>query len=312
MSEQTLQFVECDVVVIGAGPGGMTAALYASRANLRTILIEKGAPGGELLNTADVENYPGFSLIGGPELAQHIYEGAMRFNAEHVYGDVDRIEVAGSWRLVYTADTVYRAKAVIVATGAHHRHLDVPGEERLNGAGVSYCAVCDGFFFRGKDLVVVGGGDSAVEEGMYLTQFANSVTIVHRRDTLRAQQILQDRAFANDKITFVWDSVVESINGDASVESVTVRNVKTNDTTNLDVQGVFVYVGLLPNSDCVKDLNITDEEGWIVTNESMETAIPGIFAVGDVRQKHLRQIATAVGDGSHAGYMAYQYIQTLS
>lgn len=303
--------IEADVVVIGAGPGGLTAALYASRANLKTILLEKGAPGGELINTADVENYPGYSLIGGPELATNMYEGAMRFGAEHVYGDVTHIEIHGNERHIHTSDKVYVASAVVIATGAYNRKLAVEGEERLAGQGVSYCAVCDGFFFRNKNLVVVGGGDSAVEEGTYLTNFADKVTIVHRRDELRAQKILQDRAFANDKVDFIWDSVVEEVKGENAVNSVQLRNIKTNEVTDFAADGVFVYVGIVPNSAVVADLGVTDEEGWIVTNEKMETSVPGIYAVGDVRKTVLRQIATAVGDGSIAGHMAYQYIESL-
>lgn len=307
----TKELLAYDVVVIGAGPGGMTAALYASRANLKTVLIEKGAPGGEVLNTAEVENYPGFSLVSGPELAQHIYDGAMRFGAEHVYGDVERIEVDGLERRVHTADKIYSAKAVIIATGSHHRLLDVEGEQRLSGRGVSYCAVCDGFFFRNKKVAVIGGGDSAVEEGNYLTQLVESVTLVHRRDELRAQKVLQDRAFANPKMSFIWDTVVDSINGDDVVKSLTLRNVKTEEVSELEVDGVFIYVGLVPNSAVAEGLDITDSEGWIVTDEHMATRVPGIFAVGDVRQKHLRQIVTATGDGGIAGHAAYQYIEGL-
>lgn len=303
--------IEADVVVIGAGPGGLTAALYASRANLKTILLEKGAPGGELINTADVENYPGYSLIGGPELATNMYEGAMRFGAEHVYGDVTHIEIHGNERHIHTSDKVYVASAVVIATGAYNRKLAVEGEERLAGQGVSYCAVCDGFFFRNKNLVVVGGGDSAVEEGTYLTNFADKVTIVHRRDELRAQKILQDRAFANEKVDFIWDTVVEEVKGENAVNAVQLRNIKTNEVTDFAADGVFVYVGIVPNSAVVADLGVTDEEGWVVTNEKMETSVPGIYAVGDVRQTVLRQIATAVGDGSIAGHMAYQYIESL-
>ena len=303
--------IEADVVVIGAGPGGLTAALYASRANLKTTLLEKGAPGGELINTADVENYPGYSLIGGPELATNMYEGAMRFGAEHVYGDVTHIEIHGNERHIHTNDKVYVASAVVIATGAYNRKLAVEGEERLAGQGVSYCAVCDGFFFRNKNLVVVGGGDSAVEEGTYLTNFADKVTIVHRRDELRAQKILQDRAFANDKVDFIWDTVVEEVKGENAVNAVQLRNIKTNEVTDFAADGVFVYVGIVPNSAVVADLGVTNEEGWVVTNEKMETSVPGIYAVGDVRQTVLRQIATAVGDGSIAGHMAYQYIESL-
>lgn len=305
------ELIVTDVVVIGAGPAGMTAALYASRANLKTHMIEKGVPGGEVNNTADVENYPGFSLVSGPELAQHMYQGAMRFDAVHDYGDVSHIEVVGDLKRVHTSSKVYEAKAVIVTTGSFHRHLGVPGEEELAGRGVSYCAVCDGFFFRDKEIIVVGGGDSAVEEAHYLTQFASKVTVIHRRDELRAQKVLQDRAFANPKIEFIWDSVVEEILGTDAVEGVQIKNVKTGQTSRVDAQGVFIYVGLVPNSEAVKDLGITDQEGWIITDDHMATSLPGVFAAGDVRQKHLRQIVTATGDGGTAGFQAYQYIETL-
>lgn len=303
--------VKTQVLIVGAGPAGLTAGLYASRSNLKTTILEQGAPGGELLNTADVENYPGYSSISGPDLAMKFYESAMQFDIEMDYGIVERVELADAKRLVYTQDKVYETDVLIIATGAHHRKLQVPGESELTGKGVSYCAVCDGFFFKNREIVVVGGGDSAVEEGTYLTQFADKVTLIHRRDELRAQEILQQRAFKNDKMDFVWDTVVEEITGDEGVEGLKLRNVKTDEVTTLDAQGVFVYIGLLPNSDLVADLNVTDEAGWIVTNELMETVVPGIFAIGDVRQKHLRQISTAVGDGAIAGQRAYEYIQML-
>lgn len=303
--------IKRDVIIIGAGPGGMTAALYASRASLDTIMIEQGAPGGELMNTADVENYPGFGKIAGPDLAMKFYESATAFNAEVVYGMVDKIEIEGPQKLVQVGEVMYQAPVVIVATGATHRKLGAPGEENLSGMGVSYCAVCDGFFFKDKEVFVIGGGDSAVEEGTYLTQFAKSVTIIHRRDALRAQQILQERARNNPKVTIIYDSVVEEIIGTDAVEGVTIRNVKTNQVQTLQGQGVFVYVGLVPNSQIVDGLGITNEQGWIVTDELMRTNIPGLLAIGDVREKHLRQVATAVGDGSIAGQQAYDYIQSL-
>lgn len=308
--EKTIE--QFDVIVVGAGPGGMTAALYASRANLKTLVLEKGMPGGEINNTADVENYPGFQRISGPDLANHMYQSAMAFGAQHVYGDVNQLEIAGNVRRVHTGKTIYEAPVVILAMGATHRQVGVPGETELSGKGVSYCAVCDGFFFKEKDIFVIGGGDSAVEEGTYLTQFANKVTIIHRRDSLRAQQVLQDRAFANKKVDFMWDTVVEEIQGQDQVTGLKVRNVKTDQVTELEGEGVFVYVGLVPNSHLVADLGITDPEGWIITDSQMQTAIPGVFAVGDVRLTHLRQIATAVGDGAHAGHMAYQYITSLT
>lgn len=298
-----------DVIIIGAGPGGMTAALYASRSNLATLILERGVPGGELINTAEVENYPGFDSIMGPELADKMYSSAMRFGAEHAYGDVKGITIDGDYRIVEAGKKSYRTKAVIIATGSYHRKLNVPGEDEYAGRGVSYCAVCDGAFFRNKELVVVGGGDSAVEEGTYLTQFS-TVDIVHRRDALRAQKILQDRAFKNEKVSFTWDSVVEEIKGDGNkVTGVALKNVNTGEVAEKNVDGVFVYVGILPQSDAFRDLGITDEEGWIETNDYMETNVPGIFAVGDIRKKTLRQITTAVGDGGEAGNRAFHYVE---
>lgn len=309
--DKELQDKIYDVIIIGAGPGGMTAALYASRSNLSTLIIEKGAPGGQLINTADIENYSGFKSIKGPELANEMYEGATQFGAEYTFGDVREVIDGKEYKQVITSNKVFKTRTIVIATGAEHKKLDVPGESELNGRGVSYCAVCDGAFFRDRPLVVVGGGDSAVEEGTYLTQFASEVTIIHRRDELRAQEILQDRAFNNDKVNFIWDSVVEEIEGENNVGSVQVRNVKTGEISHLDTSGVFIYIGLLPNTEMFANLDITDEEGWIVTDRTMETSVPGIFAVGDVRDTVLRQVGTAVGDGSIAGDSAYKYIQTL-
>lgn len=300
-----------DVIVIGSGPGGMTAALYTSRSDLSTLIIERGAPGGQLINTAEVENYAGFKSIKGPELANNMYEGATQFGAEYTFGDVREIIDGKEYKEIITSNKIFKARTIVIATGAEHKKIGIPGENELNGRGVSYCAVCDGAFFRDRPLVVVGGGDSAVEEGTYLTQFASKVTIVHRRDELRAQQILQDRAFNNDKVDFIWDTVVEEIEGDNNVNALQLRNVKTGEVSELPADGVFIYIGLLPNSDAFLDLGITDQEGWIVTDDHMETSAPGIFAVGDVRQTVLRQVATAVGDGSIAGDAAYKYVESL-
>lgn len=298
-----------DTIIIGAGPAGMTAALYAARSNLKVALLEAGIPGGQMNNTADVENYPGYALISGPELAEKMFEPLENLGVEHVFGHVQRIEDQGDFKKVITEDEVYESKTVIIATGAFHRQLNVPGEAEFNSRGVSYCAVCDGAFFRDEDLLVVGGGDSAVEEAIFLTQFAKSVTIVHRRDQLRAQKVLQDRAFANEKISFVWDSVVEAIHGDErKVTGVTFKNIKTSETSQADFGGIFIYVGLDPVSEFVADLGIRDESGWIVTDDHMKTSVAGIYAIGDVRQKDLRQITTAVGDGAIAGQEAYKYI----
>ena len=297
-----------DTIIIGAGPAGMTAALYAARSNLKVALIEVGLPGGQMNNTSDIENYPGYANISGPELAEKMFEPLENLGVEHLYGFVEAVEDHGDVKKVITDDEEFETRTVIVATGSKHRLLGVPGEEELNSRGVSYCAVCDGAFFRDQDLLVVGGGDSAVEEAIFLTQFAKSVTIVHRRDELRAQKVLQDRAFANEKIKFIWDSVVKEIKGENRVESVVIENVKTGQVTEQAFGGVFIYVGLDPVSDFVQELKIRDQAGWIVTDDHMKTSVAGVFAVGDVRQKDLRQVTTAVGDGAIAGQEAYKYI----
>ena len=298
-----------DTMIIGAGPAGMTAALYAARSNLKVALLERGIYGGQMNNTAEIENYPGYARISGPELSEKMFEPLESLGVEHLFGQVEKIEDHGNYKKIITEDGAFETKTVILASGANHRHLGVPGEEEYNSRGVSYCAVCDGAFFRGEDLLVVGGGDSAVEEAIFLTRFAKSVTIVHRRDQLRAQKLLQERAFANEKIGFIWDSVVKEIKGDdRRVTSVVFENVKTGQSSESDFGGVFIYVGLDPVSDFVKDLGICDEAGWIVTDQHMKTAIDGIYAIGDVRQKDLRQITTAVGDGAVAGQEVYKYI----
>ena len=298
-----------DTIIIGAGPAGMTAALYAARSNLKVALLERGIPGGQMNNTADIENYPGYANISGPELAEKMFEPLENLSVEHLFGLVEKIEDRGDFKEIITEDERFETKTVIIASGANHRHLGVPGEEDFNSRGVSYCAVCDGAFFRDEDLLVVGGGDSAVEEAIFLTRFAKSVTIVHRRDELRAQKVLQDRAFANEKIRFVWDSVVESIHGDErKVTGVTFKNVKTGEVSQAEFGGIFIYVGLDPVSEFAADLGITDEAGWILTDHQMKTSVAGIYAVGDVRQKDLRQITTAVGDGAIASQEAYKYL----
>ncbi|ARQ06372.1 thioredoxin-disulfide reductase [Macrococcoides canis] len=303
---------EYDVIIVGAGPAGMTAAVYASRANLSTIMIERGMPGGQMANTADVENFPGFDLITGPDLSTKMFSHAQKFGAEYAYGDIKNITVEGDDKIVDLGDKQLKAKAVIIATGAEYKKIGVPGEAELGGRGVSYCAVCDGAFFKQKNLVVIGGGDSAVEEGVYLTKYADKVTIVHRRDTLRAQKILQERAFKNDKIDFIWNSTLKSINEkEGKVGSVTLIDNEGKET-DVETDGVFVYIGMQPLTKPFQHLGITDEVGYIITNEEMETNIPGIFAAGDVRQKKLRQIVTATGDGSIAAQNAQHYIESLN
>lgn len=299
-----------DVIVIGAGPGGLTAGLYASRSNLSVLILDRGIYGGQMNNTGDIENYPGFELISGPDLSEKMYASATKFGAEYAYGNVKNVTDHGDYKLVETDEGDFEGKTVIIATGAEHKHLGVPGEEDLSGMGVSYCAVCDAAFFRNREVVVIGGGDSAVEEGLYLTQLASKVTIVHRRDQLRAQQILQQRAFANPKIEFVWNAITEEIVGtENKTTGVKYRDKETGEEHIIPADGVFIYVGIMPMTDKFNELNITDENGWIVTDEKMRTKVPGIFAIGDVRANQLRQIATAVGDGGIAGQGVYEYLQ---
>ncbi|WP_342543118.1 thioredoxin-disulfide reductase [Paenisporosarcina sp. FSL H8-0542] len=301
-----------DVVIIGAGPAGMTAAVYTSRGNLSTLMIERGIPGGQMANTEEVENYPGFEHILGPELSTKMFEHAKKFGAEYAYGDVQEITDGEAFKTIKAGGKEYKARSIIITTGAEYKKMGIPGETELGGRGVSYCAVCDGAFFRNKELVVVGGGDSAVEEGVYLTRFASKVTIVHRRDELRAQKILQERAFANEKIDFIWNHTVKSINDEnGKVGSVTLASTVDDSEQEFKANGVFIYIGMLPLTKPFAKLGILNEMGYILTNEQMETSIPGIFAAGDVREKTLRQIVTATGDGSIAAQAAQHYIEEL-
>lgn len=302
-----------DVVIIGAGPAGMTAALYASRANLSVVMLDRGIYGGQMNNTADIENFPGFKSVLGPDLSKDMYESSTQFGAEYAYGSVESIRDDGATKLVKTdMGDEFEAKVVIIGTGSEYKKLGVPGEEDFSGRGVSYCAVCDGAFFKGTDVVVVGGGDSAIEEGLYLTQLASKVTVIHRRDQLRAQKIIQDRAFANPKMEFVWNSNVTEVVGEGKVTGVKVNNNQTGEDSFIEAAGVFIYVGVKPMTAAFADLGILDEQGWIPTDDHMHTKVPGILSVGDVRKKDLRQITTAVGDGGVAGQQAYEYIQALN
>lgn len=301
-----------DVIIIGAGPAGMTAAVYTSRANLSTLMLERGIPGGQMANTEAIENYPGFDSILGPELSTKMFEHAKKFGAEYAYGDVSEIADGEEYKVIKAGSKEYKARSIIIATGAEYKKLGVPGESELGGRGVSYCAVCDGAFFKQKNLIVVGGGDSAVEEGMYLTRFADKVTIVHRRDQLRAQKILQDRAFANEKIDFIWNHTVKQINEkDGKVGSVTLVSTVDESEQEVACDGVFVYIGMVPLTEPFKELGILNDQGYVVTNEDMETSVKGIFAAGDVRDKTLRQVVTATGDGSIAAQSAQTYVEEL-
>jgi thioredoxin reductase (NADPH) len=308
MSEEKIY----DVIIAGAGPAGLTAAVYTSRANLSTLMIERGIPGGQMANTEDVENYPGFESILGPDLSTKMFEHAKKFGAEYAYGDIKEIIDHGDYKTVVSGSKQYKAYAVIISTGAEYKKIGVPGEKELGGRGVSYCAVCDGAFFKNKELVVVGGGDSAVEEGVYLTRFASKVTIVHRREQLRAQKILQDRAFANEKVDFIWNHTIKAINDkDGKVGSVKLVSTVDGSEQEFKADGVFIYIGLDPLSKPFVNLGITNENGYIETNEFMQTKVPGIFAAGDIREKSLRQIVTATGDGSIAAQAAQVYVEEL-
>jgi thioredoxin reductase (NADPH) len=301
-----------DVIIAGAGPAGMTAAVYTSRANLSTLMLERGIPGGQMANTEEVENYPGFDHILGPDLSTKMFEHAKKFGAEYAYGDIKEIIDGKEYKTVIAGSKQYKTRSIIISTGAEYKKIGVPGEKELGGRGVSYCAVCDGAFFKQKELVVIGGGDSAVEEGVYLTRFASKVTIVHRRNELRAQKILQDRAFANEKIDFIWNHTIKQINDkDGKVGSVTLVSTETGEEQEFKADGVFIYIGMVPLSKPFAALGITNEQGYIETNDRMETKVPGIFAAGDIREKTLRQIVTATGDGSIAAQSAQHYVEEL-
>ncbi|HIY85172.1 MAG TPA: thioredoxin-disulfide reductase [Candidatus Yaniella excrementavium] len=302
-----------DVVIIGSGPAGYTAAVYASRANLNPVLFTSSVEaGGELMNTTDVENYPGFPEgIMGPELMGHFEAQARRFGTDVQYEDVTELDLNVQPKRITLADgTIHQARAVILATGSKYRELGLSGESALVGKGVSWCATCDGFFFRDQPLAVVGGGDSAMEEALFLTKFASKVYVIHRRDELRASQIMADRALANEKIEFIWNSAVTAINGDSKVESVDIHNVVEGTTNTLDVNGVFIAIGSDPRTDLVKDqLDIDETDGTIVVQEpSTATKIPGVFAAGDVVDGKYRQAITAAGMGAKAAIDVEDYL----
>lgn len=301
-----------DVVILGGGPSGLAAGVYAARSNLRTVIVERGLPGGQMQNTLEVENYPGFLEIIGPELSEKMHQHAMHFGVEWKQGEIQGVAFDGPEKHVeLVGEETVVGKAVIIATGAQPRYLGVPGEKEFAGRGVSYCATCDGAFFRNKKVVVVGGGDSAAEEGNFLTKFAASVTIIHRREQLRAQPILQDRVFNNEKIDFIWNTEVGEILGESGVTGVKLVNTETGAESTLDTDGVFIYVGFLPNTQYLQGSSILNEEGYVTTDGSMATSIPGIFAAGDIRDTPLRQIITATSDGAVAAMSAYHYIETL-
>ena len=299
-----------DVLIVGGGPAGLTAGLYAARANMRVVLVEKGLPGGELLNTDLIEDYPGFVTTTGRDLAEKMEEHAKKFGLQIDSATVTQIaREDGTFRTSTEEGEEYVSKTVIMTAGGVPRKLDVPGEVEYAGRGVSYCAVCDGPLFRNKVLAVVGGGDSAFQEGLYLTRHASKVYIIHRRDDFRAQPILQDKARENEKIEFITSAVVDEIGGATTVQWMTVRNLKDGSTQRLPVDGVFIFVGFTPNSGLYTEHLTHDEQGFLITNEVMQTEVAGLYAAGDVRSQLARQITTAVGDATTAAIAAEQYIE---
>ena len=299
-----------DVIVIGSGPAGLTAAVYSGRALLKTLVIAGAIPGGQLMLTTEVENFPGFEQpILGPELIQRMRKQAERFGAEFIQDDAREVDFKNRPFKVKTAGETYEANAMFIATGASAKWIGLESEARLRGRGVSSCATCDGFFFRGKDTVTVGGGDVALEDTIFLTSFVNHATIIHRRDKLRASEILQERAFKNPKISFVWDSVVEEIVGEQKVEGVRVRNVKTGKQDVIKCDGVFVAIGHQPNTSIFQGQIELDEKGYVIARQGTATSVEGVFAGGDVRDFHYRQAVTAAGDGCRAALDVRDYLE---
>lgn len=299
-----------DIIIIGSGPAGLSAAIYAQRACLDTIVIEKnGISGGQVLNTWEVDNYPGFPGVTGFELSRQFREHANKLGARVVQDEVVQVELSGNVKKVVCEEETYEARCVILASGAHHRTLEVPGEEELRGAGVSYCATCDGAFFRGRTVAVVGGGDAALEDTIFLARMCEKVYIVHRRDKLRGAKRLQERLQALENIEFVWNSETVAIEGNAQVEALRLRQTKTGEEKRLDVDGVFIAVGIAPESELYAGQLELDEQGYIRADESGQTSVPGVFAAGDVRTKALRQILTAASDGANCVASAERYLQ---
>jgi thioredoxin reductase (NADPH) len=302
---------EYEVIIIGGGPAGLTAGLYTSRAGLKSLLMERGIVGGQIINAALVENYPGFPQgISGAELGSLMHQQAVKHGLEVVTAEVTGIAPGQAYN-ISTTEGDFEAKAIIIAAGSEYRKLGVRGEEKLTGRGVSYCATCDGFFFRDREVAVVGGGDTAITDALELTRHANKVYVIHRRDQLRAGQVLQQRAFAEHKLEFIWSTVVEELVGDKALEELKLHNVKTGRHSTLKVAGVFVAVGLMPNSRNFFNIVDLDDARYIITDETMDTSAPGIFAAGDIRRNSPRQIGAAVGDGVTAAMSAFKYIQEV-
>ena len=300
-----------DLIIIGGGPAGLSAGIYGVRSKLKTLLLEKlPLMGGQIVYSEKVENYPGFPEgISGVDLTALMETQARGFGLEIKTGEVIRVKDDGDIKRVLCDDEEYLCRAIIIATGASPNRLGLAGEERFIGKGISFCGTCDGFFFKDLEVIVVGGGDTSIEEALYLTRYVKKVYIVHRRNTLRAAKISQERALKNDKIEFIWDTVVAKVEGDTSVEKVVLKNVKTGATWEKAISGLFIFVGIKPNIAFLHETVVLDEQGFIVTNETLETSVPGIFAAGDVRKKLLRQLSTAVGDGATAAFAVEKYLE---
>ncbi len=299
-----------DLIIVGGGPAGLTAGLYGGRARLATILLEGAALGGQMTTTDEIDNYPGFPKgVTGAELTQLMEEQARGFDCQITPEMATGIEVEGEIKTVRTEQNLYRGRALILCPGTEYRKLGVPGEEEFTGRGVSYCATCDAAFFRDSKIVVVGGGDSALTEALFLRKFAREITIIHRRDSLRAEKIYQEKAFAEPKINFLWDSVVEQIRGNETVEGVVVRSLKTQEIREVSTEGVFMFVGVTPKTAFLSGVVELDERGYIVTDDACRTSVDGVFAAGDARRSFLKQIATAVGDGATASFAAEKYLE---
>jgi thioredoxin reductase (NADPH) len=302
-----------DIIIIGGGPAGLTAGLYTARARLNVVLLERLAPGGQVLNTDWVENYPGFpDGISGFELVERMKTQAENFDLPIKLEEVMGLEFSPEKKIVVTNKGRLEAKAVIIATGATPKKLGIEGEDLLTGKGVSYCATCDGPFYKDQEVVVIGGGDTALEEAIFLTRFASTIHLAHRRDELRAVKLLQDRAMAQEKIKFIWDTIPLKILGENGVEGIELKNVKTGEISRKKVQGVFIFIGTMPNADLINGMVKQDETGFIISNEHMQTSVPGVFAAGDILSKPWRQISTAVGEGATAAFYGEKYLEDLN
>ncbi|MDI6601024.1 MAG: thioredoxin-disulfide reductase [Thermoanaerobacteraceae bacterium] len=297
-----------DVIIIGGGPAGLTAGLYSGRANLKTLIIEKKALGGQAATTYNIENYPGYISIAGPDLTMKMEEQVKRYNVEITYGEITSVDLNSNPKKIVVGNKEYETKVVILAMGAYPREIGLESEQKLRGMGVSYCATCDGAFFNGRTVAVVGGGNTAIEDATFLTRYAEKVYVIHRRNELRATKAEQDKAFKNPKIEFIWDSVVEEIKGNEFVEGAVIKNVKTGEKKELKLDGIFVAIGNVPDTEFVKGIINLDENGYILGDEEMRTNIPGVFAAGDVRKKSVRQLVTAMSDGAIAAINAEKYL----